>query len=142
MVLVGLTPDRLGLGLDAALGAQDGDRAVQHAQRALDLDREVHVAGGVDDVDAVPVLFGSGGVVLQLGVAPVAGGGGGRDGDAALLLLGHPVHGGRAVVRFADLVIDACVVQDALGGRGLASIDMRHDANVSGHFQRNVSWHW
>jgi hypothetical protein len=35
MIVVGLTPDGLGLGLHAALGAQNGHRAVQHAQRAL-----------------------------------------------------------------------------------------------------------
>ena len=41
----------LGLGLHAALGAHDGHRAVQHAQGALHLHGEVHVARGVDDVD-------------------------------------------------------------------------------------------
>ena len=51
-VLVGLTPDGLGLGLDAGDGVEHGDRAVEHAQRALHLDGEVDVAGGVDDVDA------------------------------------------------------------------------------------------
>ena len=32
---------------------------------------------------------------------------------------------------FTDLVIDTGVEKDALGGRGLASIDVRHDANVA-----------
>ena len=50
---VGLAPDRLGLRLDAADGAEDRDGAVEHAQRTLDLDREVDVAGRVDDLDAV-----------------------------------------------------------------------------------------
>ena len=35
LVGVGLTPHGLGLGLHAALGAQNGHRAVQNAQRAL-----------------------------------------------------------------------------------------------------------
>ena len=52
-VLVGLAPDRLGLGLDAGDAVEHGDGAVEDAQRALDLDREVDVAGGVDDVDPV-----------------------------------------------------------------------------------------
>ena len=43
-VLVGLAPHRLGLGLDARDGVEDRDRAVEHAQRALDLDGEVDVA--------------------------------------------------------------------------------------------------
>ena len=44
VVLVGLAPDRLGLGLDAADRVEQRDRAVEHAQRALDLDGEVDVA--------------------------------------------------------------------------------------------------
>ena len=44
VVLVGLTPDGLRLGLDALLAVEHGDGTVEDAQRALDLDREVHVA--------------------------------------------------------------------------------------------------
>jgi len=62
-VLVGLAPDGLRLRLDAGDRVEDGDGAVQHAQAALDLDREVDVAGRVDDVDPVAL--------------PLAGGGGG-----------------------------------------------------------------
>ena len=43
-VLVGLAPDGLGLRLDAGDGVEQRDRAVEHAQRALDLDGEVDVA--------------------------------------------------------------------------------------------------
>ena len=35
-----------------------------------------------------------------------------------------------AVVHFADLVVDAGVEQDALGGRGLAGVDVRRDTDV------------
>jgi hypothetical protein len=52
-VLVGLAPDGLALGLDAVAAVEHRDRAVEHAQAALDLDGEVDVAGRVDDVDAV-----------------------------------------------------------------------------------------
>ena len=51
LVLVGLAPDGLGLRLDAGDAVEHGDRAVEHAQRTLDLDGEVDVAGRVDDVD-------------------------------------------------------------------------------------------
>ena len=51
-VLVGLPPDRLGLRLDACDRVEHGDRAVEHAQAPLDLDRKVHVPGRVDNVDA------------------------------------------------------------------------------------------
>jgi hypothetical protein len=49
-VRVGLAPHRLGLRLDAADRAEDRTRAVEHAQRALDLDGEVHVSGRIDDL--------------------------------------------------------------------------------------------
>ncbi len=116
LVLVGLPPDRLGLRLDAGHGVEQGDGAVEHAQRALDLDGEVHVPGRVDDVDAT--------------VAPEAGGGGRRDRDAALLLLHHPVHRRGALVHLTHLVGAAGVVEDPLGGRRLAGVDVRHDADV------------
>ena len=117
VVLVRLAPHRLRLGLHALLAVEHGHGTVQHAQGALHLDREVDVAGGVDDVDLV--------------VLPEAGHRGGRDGDAALLLLLHPVGGRRAVVGLAQLVVDTRVEQDALGGGGLAGIDVGHDADVA-----------
>jgi hypothetical protein len=69
--------------------------------------------------------------VGQVHALPEAGGGGGRDRDAALLLLLHPVHGGGAVVHFADLVVHTRVEQDALGGRGLAGVDVSGDTDVA-----------
>ena len=44
LVLVGLAPDGLALGLDAGDGVEDSHRTVEDAQRALHLDREVDVA--------------------------------------------------------------------------------------------------
>ena len=104
-VPVGLAPDGLGLRLDAGDGVEQGDRAVEHAERALDLDGEVDVARRVDDVDPV----------LDAVADPEAGRGGGRDGDAPLLLLLHPVHGGGALMDLTDLVVLAGVIEDALG---------------------------
>ena len=98
-VLLGLPPDLLGLRLDAGDTVVDGDRTVEHPQRPLHLDGEVD-ARGVDDVD-VEVVPGA----LRRGR---------RDGDAALLLLLHPVHRGRAVVDLTDLVVDTGVEEDAL----------------------------
>ena len=120
-VLVGLTPDGLGLRLDAGDAVEDGDRAVEDAKAALDLHREVDVAGRVDDVDAV----------LDAVARPEAGRRGRSDRDAALLLLLHPVHRRGALVHLADLVRDARVVEHALGGRRLPGIDVRHDADVA-----------
>src|SRR5206468_10265837 len=87
---------------------------------------EVGVTRRVDGVGAVARA----GVRAGLGL-PEGGRGGRRDGDAALLLLLHPVHGRGAVMDFADLMRLAGVVEDALGRRGLAGIDVRHDADVA-----------
>ncbi len=51
LVLRGLPPDGLALGLDPLDGREDDDGAVEHAERAFDLGGEVDVAGCVDDVD-------------------------------------------------------------------------------------------
>ena len=127
VVLVGLAPHRLGLRLDAGDRVEHRDRAVEDAQRALDLDREVDVAGRVDDVD--------------LAVAPLRGGRGRRDRDAALLLLDHVVHDRGAFVHLTDLVGAAGVVEDALGRRGLARVDVGHDPDVAGLFEGEFACH-
>ena len=134
LVFVSLTPHGLGLGLHTALGAQNGHRAIQHAQGTLNLNSEVHVARSVDDID-------TGGRELILGTLPETGGSGGSDGDTTLLLLGHPVHGSSTVMGLADLVIHAGVVQNTLGRGGLTGIDVRHDTDITDVFKRCFSWH-
>ena len=116
VVLVALAPDRLRLRLHS-LVASPADCAVQHAQRALDLDGEVDVAGRVDDVETLAL--------------PEAGRRRRGDGDAALLLLLHEVHGRGAVVHLADLVGLAGVEEDPLGRGRLAGIDVGHDAEIA-----------
>ena len=116
-VAVGLAPDGLRLRLDARDGVEDGDRAVEDAQAALHLDGKVHVPGRIDDVDTK--------------IAPERRRGGGRDRDPALLLLRHPVHDGAALVHLAHLVGAAGVVEDPLGRRRLAGVDVRHDPDVA-----------
>jgi hypothetical protein len=126
-VAVGLAPDRLGLGLDACHAVEDDHGSVQNTQAALDLHREVHVPGRIDDVDAVLI--------------PEAGRGRGRDGDAPLLLLGHPVHRGRALVNLAELVDLLGVEEDPLGDRRLPGIDVRDDPDVAGAREGDGSGH-
>ena len=72
MILVGLMPNSLRLGLNATLRTHNGYRTVQNTQAAFYLNGKVHVARGVDDIDSVSVLFGFGRVILKLGVAPIA----------------------------------------------------------------------
>ena len=51
--IVGLVPHRFRLWLDARDAAEHHHRAVEHAQRALDLDGEVHVPRRIDEVHIV-----------------------------------------------------------------------------------------
>ena len=80
-------------------------------------------------------------MMLMRWLAPEAGGRGGGDGDAALLLLLHPVHRRGALVDLADLVVDARVVEDALGRRGLTRVDVRHDPDVAGRRYGKLASH-
>jgi hypothetical protein len=116
VVLVGLAPDGLGLGLDPGDRAEDADGAIEDAERALHLGREVDVAGGVDQVDR--------------DVAPVARRGGALDGDPALLLFRQVVHRRGAFVHLAHPVFLSGVEEHAFRDGGLPGIDMGHDADV------------
>ena len=127
LVLVGLTPDGLGLRLYAGDRVEQRHSTIEHAQRTLHLDGEVDVTGRVDDVDAV--------------VGPLARGRSRRDRDTALLLLLHPVHRRGAFVHLAELVGLSGVVEDALGRRRLARINVGHDPDVSGLFERELARH-
>ena len=120
-ILIGLAPHGFGLRLHAGHRVKHRNRAVQHAQRALDFHGEVHVARCVDNIDTRALAK----------ARPESGGRRGGDGDAPLALLLHPVHGGRAVVHLADLVRHAGIKQDAFGRGGLAGVDVRHDPDVA-----------
>ena len=126
-VLIGLAPDRFGLGLDTGHGAEHRHSAVKHAQAALYLGGEVHVTGRVDNVDPV--------------VVPLARRRRSGDGDAAFLLLLHVIHGRSAVMDLAHAVQSAGIVQDTLRHGGLAGINVGHDPDVSDFIQRMFPRH-
>jgi hypothetical protein len=126
-----LTPDRLGLGLDAGHRVEQGDGAVEYAERTLHLDGEIHVAWGIDDVDSVG----------RAAPKPEAGSCGRGDGDPPLLLLLHPVHGGGALMDLTDLVVLAGVVEDPLGRSRLPGIDVSHDADITVAIEGRLSGH-
>ena len=128
IVFVGLAPNRLGLGLHAALGAQHGHRTVEHAQGALHLNGEVHVTRRVDNVDTA--------------VAPEAGGGSRRDGDAAFLFLLHPVHDRVALMGLTQLVGAAGIEEHTFGRGGLTGVDVRHNTDISCILKRTISRHF
>src|SRR5258707_14481163 len=130
-ILVGLAPDGFRLRLHAGDRVENADGAVENAQGALDLHREIHVAGRINNVDAV----------LFVVAGPTGGGGGAGDRNAALALLLHPVHGGRAFVHRTNLVGDTRIEQDALGRRGLSGVDVRHNPDIAGVFEFKYSAH-
>ncbi len=122
LVLVGQAPVGLGLRLHPGDAVEHHHGAVEHAQRTGHLDGEVDVSRRVDHVDLVALPLG--GHRRRL------------DRDAALALLLHVVGGGRAlaflgVVHVDDLVLAPGVIEDAFGGRGLARVDVRDDADVA-----------
>ena len=116
-VLISLSPNGFRLRFNASLGAKYGYRTVQHAQRALHFNGKVNVAGGINDIDTI--LF------------PIAGGCGRGNGDTSLLLLRHPVHRGRAVVGFAQLMRLSGIEQNSFGCCGFTGINVRHDTDIS-----------
>ena len=104
------------LRLHALDRGHDEHRAVEHGQDPLHLGDEVRVAGGVDQVDG-----------------DVAGGERrhrGLDRDAAPAFQRERVGCGVAVVDTAELVDDACVVQQAFGQRGLTGVYVGEDAQI------------
>ena len=117
LVLVALAPDGFGLRLNALVGIEHAYCAVEHAQRTLDFDGEVDVAGSVDDVQTL--------------AAPERSRRSRCDCDAALLLLLHPIHRRGTFVHFADFMALAGVIENALGRRGFTGIDMRHDTEIT-----------
>src|SRR5262249_8608594 len=123
-VLAGLAPDRFRLRLHPTHRVVHHAGTIQHSHRALDFDGKVHVARGIDDVDAVLRI-------LAFHALPETRGGRRRNRNATLTLLFHPIHDGSAIVHFAHLVGDAGVEQDPLGGRGFASINVRTDADIA-----------
>ena len=118
MIMVSLSPYSLGLRLNAALGTQDSDAAVENAQRALNLNGEVNVTRSVNNVNT--------------GITPVAGGGRRGDGYTSLLLLNHPVHGSSTLVSLTYLVVDTGVKQNTFGRSGFTGVNVSHDTDISG----------
>ena len=84
------------------------------------------MARGIDDVYTAFI-----GLCLAR-TDPVAGSCGRSNGYAALLLLHHPVHGSRTVVRFAYLMIDTGIIEYTLSSSRFTGVDVRHYADVAG----------
>ncbi len=121
-VVVGQAPVRLRLGLHAGDAVEHDHGTVEHAQRTVHLDGEVHVARGVDQIDLL--------------IAPESRHRGALNRNAALLFLLEVVGRRRRlqifrIVDVDDRVLAPRVVQDPLGRRRLSSIDVGDDSDVA-----------
>src|SRR6266566_288838 len=127
IIFIGLTPDCFGLWFNTSDGIEDNNPTVEDAQRTFDLGRKVHVAGGIDNVDAV--------------IKPETCSSGRGNRDAALLLLGHPVHSSSPFMHLTHTVNFLSVEEDTLSRGGFTSINMSDDTNITSFFERIFSCH-
>ena len=68
---------------------------------------------------------------MNFHIFPVAGRYGRGNGNAAFLLIWHPVHDGFTIVDFTDSVGTAGVIKNPLGDRRLSGINMGNDADIA-----------
>ena len=136
-----LSPNGFRLRLNAALGAENSYGAVKHAQRALHLNGEVHVTGGINYIDAMRIRLYLCGIIMKVGMSPEACRSGRGYGNASFLLLLHPVHSGCALVSLTELMRFTRVEQDTLCCCRFTGVNVRHYADISDPFERIFSWH-
>ena len=111
-----------GLRFHALRGVHHQQRALAGLQAAGDLVGEIHVAGGVDEVQLIPVAV-VGAVIEADGV--------GLDGDAALAL---QVHGVEHLLHHFALGKRPGDFEQTVRQRGLAVIDVRDDREIPDEF--------
>ena len=113
------------LRLDALAGVDHQERALAGGERAVDLVGEVDVAGGVDQVEDVVLA------VARLVIEPH---GLRLDGDAALAL---DIHGIEHLLLHLARLEPAGELDQPVGQRGLAVVDMRDDGEIADIFDGN-----
>ena len=125
IIVVSLSPNCFCLRFNTALCVQYANSAIQYTQRTFYFNCEVNVSGCVDDVDSV--------------VVPMTCCRSGCDSDTSFLLLLHPVHCCCTFVCIADFIVTACIEQNTFCQSCLTRVNVRHNTNVSGSFQRVFS---
>ena len=99
------------------MSVENHDATIENAETALHLGCEIDMARRVDQVDRA--------------VTPLEGNAGAVDGDAALALFLVVVGLGRAGIDSAQAIRGAGIIEDMLGGRRLAGIDVGDNAQVA-----------
>ena len=145
-ISVCLTPHCLGLRLNTSIGIQNTNSAVQNGQRTLNLDREINVAGCVDDVKAEFCFFFRRAMLSRwrgaiIGPEPHAGGCRRSNCNTPLLLLLHPVHGSITIMHFTNLVRPAGVIENTFSSSCFTCINVRHDAEITITFEGIFACH-
>jgi hypothetical protein len=79
------------------------------------------VAGRVNDIDGM--------------IAPRTRRGSRSNRDSSLLFLHHPIHRSGTVVNFPQAMRPACVIENALSGRGLPRVNVRDNADIACFFE-------
>ena len=125
IVFLSLTPHGFRLGLHFTDSAENSDSTVKNAQRALHFSCEVHVSGGIDNID--------------LAAFPITGGGSRGNGNTTFTFLFHPVGGGGTFMGITDFVVHAGIEKDTLSKSGLTCINVSHDTDVAHIFERNLT---
>ena len=110
-------PYRLRLSLDAANSTKHSYCTIENTKGSLDLDREINVAWGVNQI--------------QREVIPGQSGSCGSNCNPAFLLFGKIIHHRCAFMNLTYLVGSSSEVKYPLGYCRLASIDVSHHTNVS-----------
>ena len=105
--------------LDAHFAVEDGNSAVEHAQRTLHLCRKVDVSWRIDNINLVAF--------------PEASHRRRGNGDAPLFFLRHPVGGGAAIITLdgTDFMCQASTVQNTLSGSRFTGVDVGNNADIS-----------
>ena len=128
-IAVGLAPDRFRLGFYPVHCRKQCHEPVEYAHGTLHLNSEIHVSGGIDDVELILFRI-RGGFTLCGRVIPETSYRCRCDGDSAFLLLLHPVCGGSAVMHLTDLVRHTRVIKDTLGSGRFAGIDVGSNPEI------------
>ncbi len=110
---------REGLRFDSLARVHNEDRAFAGGERAADLIVEVHMARGIDEVE---------GIVLPRGRVIGQTDGARLDGDAALPFEIHVVED---LILHDALLYRAAFLDEAVGERGFAVVDMGNDAEIA-----------
>ncbi len=115
--IVRVAPVGFWLGLNTARTTEYADTAIQYFQRAVHLDGEVNVSGGVNNVKAVPFPETAHRCWLN--------------GNTALSFLLHKVGSGFTFVNLPELVDSTGELENTLGSGGFTGINVGEDTNVS-----------